>query len=148
MVRVGDKLPKFYLKDQDGKEYTRDDFEGQKMVLFFYIKDNTPGWKKEAVAFQKQLKTLEGLNAQVVGVSKDGVESHKKFAEEYDLTYPLLADVDKKLAKRFDIVNLIGMYKRTTFIISEDQKIIKKFPKVKVSGHVERVIEYLKELEE
>jgi len=59
-----------------------------------------------------------------------------------------LADVDKKLAKRFDIVNLIGMYKRTTFIISEDQKIIKKFPKVKVSGHVERVIEYLKELEE
>jgi len=148
MVRVGDQLPKFCLKDQDGKEYTRDDFEGQKMVLFFYIKDNTPGWKKEAVAFQKELKTLEGLNAQVVGVSKDGVESHKKFAEEYDLTYPLLADVDKKLAKRFDIVNLIGMYKRTTFIISEDQKIIKKFPKVKVSGHVERVIEYLKELEE
>ena len=148
MVRVGDKLPKFYLKDQDGKEYTRDDFEGQKMVLFFYIKDNTPGWKKEAVAFQKQLKTLEGLNAQVVGVSKDGVESHKKFAEEYDLTYPLLADVDKKLAKKFDIVNLIGIYKRTTFIISEDQKIIKKFPKVKVNGHVEKVIEYLTELEE
>jgi len=81
-------------------------------------------------------------------VSKDGVESHKKFAEEYDLTYPLLADVDKKLAKKFDIVNLIGIYKRTTFIISEDQKIIKKFPKVKVNGHVEKVIEYLTELEE
>jgi len=148
MVRVGDQLPKFCLKDQTGKEYTRDDFKGQKLVLFFYIKDNTPGWKKEAVAFQKQLKTLEGLNAQVVGVSKDGVESHKNFADKYDLTYPLLADVDKKLAKRFDIVNLIGMFKRTTYIISEEQKIIKKFPKVKVDGHVERVIEYLKELEE
>ena len=147
MVRVGDKLPKFYLKDQDGKEYTRDDFEGQKMVLFFYIKDNTPGWKKEAVAFQKQLKTLEGLNAQVVGVSKDGVESHKKFAEEYDLTYPLLADTNKKLAKKFDVVNLLGIYKRSTFIISKDQKIIKVYPKVKVEGHAERVVEYLKDLE-
>ncbi len=58
-----------------------------------------------------------------------------------------MADVDKKLAKRFDILNLIGMFKRTTFIISEDQKIIKKFPKVKVNGHVDRVIEYLKELD-
>jgi len=80
-------------------------------------------------------------------VSKDIVESHKNFAEEYDLTYPLLADTNKKLAKKFDVVNLLGIYKRSTFIISKDQKIIKVYPKVKVEGHAERVVEYLKDLE-
>jgi len=80
-------------------------------------------------------------------VSKDSVESHKNFAEEYDLTYPLLADTNKKLAKKFDVVNLLGIYKRSTFIISKDQKIIKVYPKVKVEGHAERVVEYLKDLE-
>lgn len=148
MLKVGDSLPDFCLPDQDGKEHCRDDFKDQRLVLFFYIKDNTPGWKKESVAFQRQLKTLEGLNTKVVGVSKDSVESHKNFAEEYDLTYPLLADTDKKLAKKFDVVNLVGIYKRSTFIISKNQKIMKVYPKVKVEGHAERVVEFLKELEE
>jgi len=84
----------------------------------------------------------------VVGVSKDSVESHKNFAEEYDLNYPLLADTDKKLAKKFDVVNLVGIYKRSTFIISKNQKIMKVYPKVKVDGHAERVVEFLKELKE
>ena len=84
----------------------------------------------------------------MVGVSKDSVESHKNFAEEYDLTYPLLADTDKKLAKKFDVVNLVGIYKRSTFIISKNQKIMKVYPKVKVDGHAERVVEFLKELKE
>ena len=148
MLKVGDSLPDFCLPDQDGKEHCRDDFKDKRLVLFFYIKDNTPGWKKESVAFQRQLKTLEGLNTKVVGVSKDNVESHKNFAEEYDLTYPLLADTDKKLAKKFDVVNLVGIYKRSTFIISKNQKIIKVYPKVKVEGHAERVVEFLEELEE
>jgi len=148
MIRVGEKLPDFCLNDQNGKEHCREDFKDKRLVMFFYIKDNTPGWKKEAVAFQKQLKTLEGLNTKIVGISNDSVESHQKFAEEYDLTYPLLADVDKKLAKKFDVVNLVGIYKRSTFIISKEQKIMKVFPKVKVGGHVENVIEYLKEVDE
>lgn len=92
------------------------------------------------------MKTLEGLDTKVVGVSKDSVKSHKKFADEYDLKYPLLADVDKKLAKKFGVINMVGIYKRTTFIISKDQKIIKVYPKVKVAGHAERVVEYLKDL--
>jgi len=148
MIRVGEKLPDFCLNDQNGKEHCREDFKDKRLVMFFYIKDNTPGWKKEAVAFQKQLKTLEGLNTTIVGVSSDSVESHQKFAEEYDLTYPLLADVDKKLAKKFEVVNLVGIYKRSTFIISKEQKIMKVFPKVKVGGHVENVIEYLKEIDD
>lgn len=84
----------------------------------------------------------------MIGVSKDSVDSHKKFAEEYDLSYPLLADTDKKLARKFDVVNLAGIYKRSTFIISKDQKIIKVYPKVKVEGHAERVVEFIKELKE
>jgi peroxiredoxin Q/BCP len=76
------------------------------------------------------------------------VESHKKFAEEYDLKFPLLADTEKKLAKKFDVVNLVGMFKRSTFIISKEQKIIKVFPKVKIDGHAERVVEFIKELED
>jgi peroxiredoxin Q/BCP len=93
------------------------------------------------------LKALEGLNTKVIGVSSDSVESHQKFSDEYDLTYPLLADVDKKLAKKFEVVNMIGIYKRTTFIISKEQKIMKVFPKVKVDGHVERIVEYLKDID-
>ncbi len=147
MIRVGEKLPDFCLNDQNGNEHCRDDFKDKRLAMFFYIKDNTPGWKKEAVAFQRQLKTLEGLNTKVIGVSSDSVESHQKFADEYDLTYPLLADVDKKLAKKFEVVNMIGMYKRSTFIISKEQKIMKVFSKVKVDGHVERVIEYLKDID-
>jgi len=146
MLRAGDNLPDFCLHDQNEKEYCREDFIDKRLILFFYIKDNTPGWKKEAVAFQRQLKTLEGLDTKLIGVSKDSVKSHKKFADEYDLTYPLLADVDKKLAKKFGIVNMIGIYKRTTFIISKDQKIIKVYPNVKVQGHAERVVEYLEDL--
>lgn len=147
MIRVGEKLPDFCLNDQNGKEHCRDDFKDKRLVMFFYIKDNTPGWKKEAVAFQRQLKALEGLNTKVIGVSSDSVESHQKFADEYDLTYPLLADVDKKLAKKFEVVNMIGIYKRTTFIISKEQKIMKVFPKVKIDGHVERIVEYLKDID-
>lgn len=93
------------------------------------------------------MKALEGLNTKVIGVSSDSVESHQKFSDEYDLTYPLLADVDKKLAKKFEVVNMIGIYKRTTFIISKEQKIMKVFPKVKVDGHVERIVEYLKDID-
>ncbi len=76
------------------------------------------------------------------------MESHKKFAEEYDLKFPLLADTEKKLAKKFDVVNLVGMFKRSTFIISKEQKIIKVFPKVKIDGHAERVVEFIKELKD
>lgn len=84
----------------------------------------------------------------MIGVSKDSVESHKKFAEEYDLKFPLLADTEKKLAKKFDVVNMVGMFKRSTFIISKEQKIIKVFPKVKIDGHAERVVEFIKELKD
>jgi len=148
MIRVGDKMPDFCLKNQSGNEYNRADFSDQRLVLFFYIKDNTPGWKKEAVAFQKQLKTLEGLETKVIGVSKDGVDSHRKFAEEYDLTYPLLADVDKKLAEKFGILNFMGIFKRTTFVISKKQKVIKIFNKVKVAGHAEKIVEYIESLDQ
>lgn len=148
MLEIGDRLPDFCLYDQNEKQHCREDFKDQRLVMFFYIKDNTPGWKKEAVAFQRHLKTLEGLDTKVIGVSKDSVESHKKFAEEYDLKFPLLADTEKKLAKKFDVVNLVGMFKRSTFIISKEQKIIKVFPKVKIDGHAERVVEFIKELKD
>lgn len=147
MLGVGDTMPDFCLNDQNGKEHCREDYKDKRLILFFYIKDNTPGWKKEAVAFQKQLKTLEGLDTKVIGVSKDSVESHKKFAEEYDIKYPLLADIDKKLAKKFDVVNLAGIYKRSTFIISKEQKIMKVYPNVKIEGHAQKVVEYLKDID-
>ena len=75
------------------------------------------------------------------------MESHKKFAEEYDIKYPLLADIDKKLAKKFDVVNLAGIYKRSTFIISKEQKIMKVYPNVKIEGHAQKVVEYLKDID-
>lgn len=85
------------------------------------------------------------MGAKVVGVSKDSVKSHKKFAEKYDLNFPLLADSDGELCRAFGTLNMLGIVKRSTFII-ENREIIKAFNQVKVSGHVEEVIEFLKQL--
>ena len=144
MLKAGDKAPEFSLPAQDGKTYSLEDFADHTLIMFFYIKDNTPGWTSEAVSFRDNLETLEGFGARVVGVSKDSLESHKKFAEKYDLGYPLLADTEGELCKKFDVLNIAGIVKRSTFII-EKGEIIKVFPKVKVAEHLEEIIEFFQE---
>ena len=128
------------------------DLAGQYAVIYFYPKDNTPGCTIEANDFNKARKKLEKLDAVVLGVSKDSIESHGKFVGKYKLKFPLLSDPSGKMLEKYDAWGEKNMYGkkfmgiiRSTVVIGPDGKVIKHFPKVKVKGHVDAVIDVLKE---
>ena len=151
MLDVGKKAPDFSLLNQDEKKISLKDFIGQKVVLYFYPKDDTSGCTKEACSFSDDLPKFSKIDAVVLGVSPDSVKSHKKFSEKYKLKFDLLADDEKKVVEKYDVWKEKSMYgrkymgvERTTFIIDEIGKIKKIFNKVKVDGHNREVLEALK----
>jgi peroxiredoxin Q/BCP len=153
MVEVGKKAPDFTLLNQDGKKIKLSDYIGQNVVLYFYPKDNTSGCTKEACNFRDIFPKLSSVNAVVIGISPDTVESHKKFADKYNLPFNLLADTDKKVVEKYGVWKEKSMYgkkymgvERTTYIIGKDGKVKKVFEKVKVPNHHNEVMEALKEL--
>lgn len=150
-IEEGIKAPNFTLMGSDGREHKLSDYEGNKVALFFYPKDNTPGWTNEATSFRDSLSQIEDLNAIVLGVSRDSIASHKKFAAKYDLPFILLSDEDGTVCNLYGVLKEKNMYgkkvmgiERSTFIIDENGVIKKVFRKVKVDGHVETVINALK----
>jgi len=152
-LKVGDKAPDFSLPDQTGNVRSLKDFKGKKLVLYFYPRDNTSGCTKEACAFQDNLTRLRRKGVEVVGVSADSIQSHEKFADKYDLRFPLLSDENKEAIKAFNAWKKKKMYgkeymgiERTTYIIDEKGKITHIFPKVKVNGHVDEVSEILDQM--
>ncbi len=154
MIEENKKAPQFTLPDQNGKKVSLKDFAGKKVVLYFYPKDNTPGCTKEACDFRDSIEDFKKIKAVVLGVSPDSVESHKKFAEKYDLPFPLLSDPDKKVLQKYGVWKEKSMYgrkymgvERTTVVIDEKGKILKIFPRVKVKGHVDEVKKVLQENE-
>ncbi len=149
-ISVGLKAPDFALKDQQGRTVRLGDFRGKKVILYFYVRDDTPGCTKEACSFRDGAGDLQVKNAVVLGVSLDSVESHKRFIEKYQLNFPLLTDENAKLAKKFGAWGKKNMYGRTfygtirsTFVIDEEGRIVKDYRHVKVNGHLERVIREL-----
>lgn len=151
MLEVGKKAPSFTLPDQKGNKISLKDFTGKKVVLYFYPKDDTPGCTKEACNFRDTLPDFKNVNAVVLGISADSVESHKKFAEKYNLPFTLLSDEDKKVVENYGVWKQKSMFgkkymgvERTTFIIDEKGKIQKIFPKVRVNGHTKEVLNELK----
>ncbi len=152
MIEVGKKAPAFNLKDQSGKNVKLSDLKGKKVVLYFYPKDNTSGCTKEACYFRDEISMFNKLDAVVLGVSADSVESHKKFADKYELPFSLLSDPEKEMLETYGVWKEKSMYgrkymgiERTTVIIDENGKVKKVFPKVKVEGHIEEVAAALKE---
>jgi len=152
MLAVGKKAPSFSLKDANGNKVSLNDFKGKKIVLYFYPKDNTSGCTKEACDFRDSFPDFKKLNITVIGISPDSIDSHKKFVEKYNLPFILLSDEKKEVVAKYDVWKEKSMYgkkyfgvERTTFIIDEEGKILKVFPKVKVDGHVDEVIKALKE---
>jgi peroxiredoxin Q/BCP len=152
MLDVGKKAPDFSLLNQDEKEISLKDFIGQKVVLYFYPKDDTSGCTKEACSFSDDLPKFSKIDAVILGVSPDSVKSHKKFSEKYKLKFDLLADDEKKVVEKYGVWKEKSMYGRkymgvgrTTFIIDENGKIKKIFNKVKVDGHNKEVLEALKD---
>lgn len=151
MLEPGKKAPSFTLTSDDGKKVSLKDYLGKKVVLYFYPKDDTPGCTKEACSFTDNLGAVQKAGAIVFGVSADSVESHKKFKQKYHLNFPLLSDPDREVIEKYGVWKEKNMYgkkmmgiERTTFIIDEEGRIHHIFPKVKVDGHVEKVLEKLK----
>ena len=137
--------------DIDGieKEYSLDDFKGQKVILYFYPKDNTSGCTQEACDFRDNINRLTNF-ATVIGVSPDSIKSHLKFKEKQDLNFILLSDPEHKLAEAFNVWVEKSMYgrkymgiERSTFVLDENLNIIKEWRKVKVKGHIDEVLDYL-----
>lgn len=149
-LKVGDAAPDFKLPSGDGSIHSLSDFRGKKVILYFYPKDDTPGCTKEACAFRDSRSLLTKKGAVVIGVSVDSLDSHKKFAEKYNLPFMLLSDEGKKVVKAYGAWKKKSLYgreymgtERTTMIIDERGKIIRIFPKVKVDGHVEEILNVL-----
>lgn len=123
------------------------------IVVYFYPKDNTPGCTNETIDFQAQLAKFKTLNTAIVGVSRDSVGSHQKFATKLELAFPLISDQDEIVCKAFNVIKEKNMYgkigfgiERSTFILDDSGKILKEWRKVKVDGHVEEVIEAVQAL--
>jgi peroxiredoxin Q/BCP len=150
MVKEGNKAPAFNLESTSGDKVAMKDLAGKKVVLYFYPKDDTPGCAKEAQAFRDAFNKIKRKGAVVLGVSPDSRESHEKFTKKYELPFPLLVDRDHKTAEKYGVwveKNMYGKKKwgiqRSTFVIDPDGKVKKVFPKVRVEGHVDEVLEQL-----
>jgi len=148
MVKQGENAPNFEGLTSDGSKLSLKEFIGKKnVVLYFYPKDDTPGCTKEACNFRDNIRSLRDLGAEIVGVSLDSVESHKKFKDKYNLPFPLLSDKEKRIATAYGVLKEGGASaNRFTFIIDRNGKIAKIFPKVDVSVHSEEVAAALREL--
>ena len=142
MVNLGEPAPDFTLMSDERKKVSLSDFLGKKVVLYFYPKDGTPGCTKEAQTFRDLHGEFEKLNAVIIGVSKDSVESHQKFKEKNDLPFSLLSDPEGRVLQLYEVWKEKSMYgrtfmgvERTTFLIDENGTIINIFRKVRVKGH-------------
>ncbi len=152
-MEVGDKFPSYKLQDENGETFDSKQMKGKRYVLYVYPKDNTSGCTRQAVAFSERLSEFEALGMTVIGVSKDSVASHRKFVDSKELTIKLLSDPDHKLLEESGAWGTKVMYGkettgtiRTTFIIGADGKVEAVWKKVKVDGHIEKVLEKAKSL--
>lgn len=152
-MEAGSLAPDFALPDQDGRLHRLADYRGRWVVLYFYPKDDTPGCTKEACGFRDRMGDLQDLGAVVLGVSADGVESHKRFAEKYGLNFPLLADPERQAILAYGAWGKKNLYGkeyegvlRQTFLIDPEGRIAKVWRKVSPEGHVEEVAEALRAL--
>jgi thioredoxin-dependent peroxiredoxin len=151
MLKEGDKAPAFSLKDSDGKLVSLKEFLGKKVILYFYPKDNTSGCTKEACDFRDAYPDFKKTGAVVLGLSADSEKSHEGFASKYNLPFTLLSDPEKEVIQKYEVWKEKSNYgkkymgiERTTFVIDEKGKIQKIFPRVKVEGHIDKVLEAIK----
>jgi peroxiredoxin Q/BCP len=148
MIEEGNKAPDFKLASSQGGSVSLKELRGKTVVLYFYPKDDTPGCTREACAFRDSRAALEKKGVVVLGVSGDSVASHEKFRDKYALTFPLLSDPDKEVAKKYGAwgekvlygKKSVGMI-RSTFVIDGQGVVRKVFPRVRVDGHAEKVLE-------
>jgi len=147
MIKEGDAAPDFESRDAEGNTVKLSELRGQKVVLYFYPKDDTPGCTKEACSFRDGFAEFERRGIKVLGVSTDDEKSHRKFAEKYSLPFTLLADTDHRVADLFGVYGekqfmgrkYMGVA-RQTFLIDEGGRVVKVFDKVKADEHADEVL--------
>ena len=151
MLEVGTKAPDFTLPDKEGKMVSLSDFAGKRVVLYFYPKDNTPGCTRQACAFARAYEEFKTLDAVVIGVSKDSVASHQKFAEKYDLPFVLLSDPELTAIQAYGVWQEKKLYGkvsmgvvRSTYVIDKNGVIEKVMPKVKPDTNAVEILDYLR----
>jgi peroxiredoxin Q/BCP len=154
MVTLHEKAPTFCLLDQNKESLCLEDFQGKWVVLYFYPKDNTPGCTLEAINFTHREEEFKKYNAVIIGISPDSCESHKKFEKKHKLTVALLSDLDHKVLELYEVWKPKKLYGRdffgvirSTFLISQDGLITFIWNRVNVPGHIEAVLNKLKELQ-
>ena len=152
-VALGKKVPAFSLSATGDKEISLADCKGKNLVLYFYPKDSTPGCTSEGQDFRDKINTFRRRKTMVLGVSRDSLKSHENFKAKHKFPFDLLSDSDEKLCKLFDVIKEKNMYgrkvmgiERSTFLIDDKGVLRNEWRKVKVPGHVEEVLEAIKEL--
>lgn len=147
MISIGQKAPDFTLKIDDGTDFKLSDQLGQKVVVYFYPKDDTPGCTTEACDFRESIAQFNRLNSKVIGISKDSVATHKKFKEKYNLNFPLGADEDGTVCGLYGVWVEKSMFgkkyfgvKRSTFLIDEQGVLTHTWPNVSVSSHIKEIL--------
>ena len=144
---TGSDAPSFNLQDQNGDWHTLEDYQGQWLAIYFYPKDDTPGCTKEACNFRDNIYAFKAIDAAVVGISVDDVESHKEFSDKYKLPFTILADVNNETTKAYGVLRdykLIKLASRQSFLIDPDGKIAKHYKKVDPDTHTDEVLADIK----
>lgn len=151
-IEVGKAAPDFTLQNQEGENISLSDFKGQNVVLYFYPKDMTPGCTTQACDFRDNYDAFKDLNTVIIGISPDPIERHQKFIDKHELPFQLLADTEQEVAKQYDVWKLKKMFgkefygiERSTFILDKEGIIQKEYRKVRVKGHIEETLNFVKE---
>ena len=152
-VHVGKKVPDFKALLDNEETFKLSENKGKNLVFYFYPKDNTPGCTKEGEDFRDNYSVIKKLNTEVIGVSKDSVTSHQKFVQKFNFPFNLISDENEKVCNLFNVIKEKNMYGRkymgiesSTFLIDTNAKLVKEWRKVRVKGHVDDVIESIKEI--
>ncbi len=146
MIKVGDKAPDFTAESTHGV-VTLSKYRGKNVVLYFYVKDMTPGCTTQSIGMKDSIDTIRALNAEVLGISSDDLEMHKKFLDRYKLNFPLITDTDNKISKAYGVYNEEkGRSRRVTFIIDKDGIVRHIIDRVNVNTHAQDVIRVLEQL--
>ena len=149
-MKIGEKLQNLKFVLSDGNDLLSDDFLGKKLVVYFYPKDDTPGCTKEALEFSELQKEFSKLNTNIIGISKDTIEKHKKFISKHELKIKLVSDENLEICKSFDVWIEKSMYgrkymgiERSTFLFDENLVLLNSWRKVKVKGHAKEVLDFI-----
>lgn len=143
----------FTLKETDGKDISLSDYKGKNVIVYFYPKDNTPGWNNEANSFKDLYDQFKENNTEILGISKDSLNSHAKFRDKFDLPFLLLSDEEKRVHELFNVLipkkmfgkDVIGV-ERSTFVFDKEGELVKEFRKIKIDGHAAEVLEFIKNM--